>query len=287
MKIFDDQWGVILGASSGIGLATARKLADAGMNLILIHRDRRSVLEEVQKSFDEIARKVRTLSFNIDALDEVKRSEVTVEIKKYIGEEKVHVLLHSIAKGNLKLLGEKNQHIPKPQTLTEEYLSKIREQENTVNYGAQKLHEQDFSLTTQAMATSILSWVRDLMDARLFSTKARIIGLTSEGHHKIWAGYGAVAVAKSSLEVLAKYMAVEFAESGIRTNVIQAGITPTPSMEMIPGSDLMKSAAKYRNPFGRLTEPRDIANAVYLLCQPEADWINGTCLIVDGGEHLV
>jgi NAD(P)-dependent dehydrogenase (short-subunit alcohol dehydrogenase family) len=44
--------------------------------------------------------------------------------------------------------------------------------------------------------------------------------------------------------------------------------------------------AKKRNPFGRLTEPEDVANAVYLLCKTEADWINGTILKVDGGESL-
>lgn len=280
-------WGIILGASSGMGLATAKKMAESGMNLILIHRDRRSVLEEIQRAFDEMAEKVNVNSFNIDALDEAKRKEIILEIHEKVGAGRIDLLLHSIAKGNLKLIGERNRQVPEPETVTEEHLAKLREQQNEVNHGSQKLRELDFSLTMQAMATSMLSWAQSLIDKNLFSKKARIIGLISEGHNKIWPGYGAIAVAKSSLETLSKYMAVEFAGLGIRTNVIQAGITPTPSMEMIPGSDLMKSSAKYRNPYGRLTRPEDIANVVYLLCQPEADWINGSCLIVDGGEHLV
>ena len=36
-----DDWGVILGGSSGFGLATALKLAAHGMNLCIVHRDRR------------------------------------------------------------------------------------------------------------------------------------------------------------------------------------------------------------------------------------------------------
>jgi len=262
-------------------------MAESGMNLILIHRDRRSVLEEIQRAFDEMAEKVNVNSFNIDALDEAKRKEIILEIHEKVGAGRIDLLLHSIAKGNLKLIGERNRQVPEPETVTEEHLAKLREQQNEVNHGSQKLRELDFSLTMQAMATSMLSWAQSLIDKNLFSKKARIIGLISEGHNKIWPGYGAIAVAKSSLETLSKYMAVEFAGLGIRTNVIQAGITPTPSMEMIPGSDLMKSSAKYRNPYGRLTRPEDIANVVYLLCQPEADWINGSCLIVDGGEHLV
>lgn len=281
-----DTWGIILGASSGMGLATAKKMADSGMNLFLIHRDRRSVLEEVNNHFDEIRTKVEMMAFNTDALDKEKRQDVLNKILKRIGSRKISLLLHSIAKGNLKLMGKKDCTLPKAINELEENFSKTKRLSQEIDYGAQSLEELDFSLTTQAMATSILSWTQEILKLDLFSDKARVIGLTSEGHQRVWPGYGAVAVAKSSLETLAKYMAVEFAGDGLRTNVIQAGITPTPSMEMIPGSELMKGSAKFRNPYGRLTSPEDIANAVYLLCQPEADWINGTSLVVDGGEHL-
>ena len=41
-----------------------------------------------------------------------------------------------------------------------------------------------------------------------------------------------------------------------------------------------------RNPFKRLTQPEDVANAVYLLNKDEASWINGCIIPVDGGEHI-
>ena len=41
-RTFDGGWGVILGGSSGFGLATAHRLSEAGMNLCLVHRDRRA-----------------------------------------------------------------------------------------------------------------------------------------------------------------------------------------------------------------------------------------------------
>jgi len=94
-----------------------------------------------------------------------------------------------------------------------------------------------------------------------------------------------VSIAKSSLESLNTYMAVELSKFGIKTNLIQAGVTATPSLMRIPDSDRLMETATNRNPFGRLTKPQDVANVIYLLCTPEAAWINGTVIHVDGGEH--
>lgn len=287
MTNFNNQWAVILGASSGMGLATAKKLASVGMNLILVHRDRRSAMEKVQKDFDELTKNVQVYAYNVDALSSEAREQLLNDVKEKVGTKKVALLLHSIARGNLKRLAHEEKKSQEATSAEQAPFAKIKELESQINFGTQHLGEEDFSLTLQAMGTSMWSWTKALLAAELFTDKARIIGLTSEGHHRIWPGYGAVAVAKSSLETLAKYMAVELGPLGLRTNVIQAGITPTVSMEMIPGSEMMKASALHRNPLGRLTKTDDVANAVYLLCLPEADWINGTCVIVDGGEHLV
>jgi len=270
-----------------MGLATAQKLSEHGMNLILIHRDRRAALDKIHRAYEEISEKVEVHSYNQDALNEAKRKEILDDLRQKMGGEKIHLLLHSIAKGNLKKISHDENTDASPQNTIEEKFAEIQAIEKDVTYGDATLSVQDFALTTEAMATSMLSWAQDMRNRNMFSQKARIVGLTSEGHHKVWPGYGAVAVAKSALETLTKYMAVELGSGGLRTNVIQAGITPTPSMEMIPGSSLMKASAKYRNPLGRTTQPTDVANVVYLLCKAEADWINGTTIIVDGGEHLV
>ena len=72
----------------------------------------------------------------------------------------------------------------------------------------------------------------------------------------------------------------------MRCNVIQAGVTETPALAAIPGSAVLKAQARLRNPFGRLTTPRDVANAIYLLSLDDAAWINGELIRVDGGEHI-
>jgi enoyl-[acyl-carrier protein] reductase I len=95
-----------------------------------------------------------------------------------------------------------------------------------------------------------------------------------------------VAAAKVALESISRSMAVELAPYGIRANVIQAGVTETPALAAIPGNEQLKAHARMRNPYGRLTTPKDVANAVYLLSTDEAAWINGVVLRVDGGEHI-
>jgi NAD(P)-dependent dehydrogenase (short-subunit alcohol dehydrogenase family) len=81
-------------------------------------------------------------------------------------------------------------------------------------------------------------------------------------------------------------LAAEFGPHGIRCNVLQPGVTETPALQAIPGSERLKAHSRLRNPFRRLTTPPDVANVLYLLCLPEAAWINGTVIRIDGGEHV-
>lgn len=243
-----------------MGLATARKLAHHGMNIIIVHRDRKAELPDIEEAFEDIRNSdVRLESFNVDAIQKEKREGLIKEIIKILRSEgKIRTLVHSIAKGNLK-----------PMTGTEPVLENI-----------------DFQLTLDAMALSLYDWSQAIFKADLFAKDSRIISFTSEGNQKAWANYGAVSVAKVALESITRSMALEFAPHGIRANCIQAGVTVTRSFQLIPGSETLRQHALKHNPFKRLTVPNDIANVVYLLCKDEANWITGTIIPVNGGEHL-
>ena len=49
-----NRWALIIGGSSGMGLATSRKLSENGFNLVIIHRDRRSLLPVFNKNIEKI-----------------------------------------------------------------------------------------------------------------------------------------------------------------------------------------------------------------------------------------
>lgn len=250
-----------MGGSSGLGFASAKKLAKHGMNMCIVHRDRKTDLVEIEKRFNEITQEgVDFISYNSDALNPEKRKEMILQIKRKLGESgKIKILLHSIAKGNLKPMIDDKKEV---------------------------LKNTDFKLTIEAMAVSLYDWVQELFHNELFASDARIISFTSEGSSKAWKNYGAISASKAALEAITRNIALEFAPFGIRANCILAGTTDTKSFRMIPGSKQLSKYAKIRNPFNRLTTPQDVANVVYLLSLDEASWINGAVIPVNGGEHL-
>jgi NAD(P)-dependent dehydrogenase (short-subunit alcohol dehydrogenase family) len=80
---------------------------------------------------------------------------------------------------------------------------------------------------------------------------------------------------------------MELAPRGIAVNGIRAGVTETPSSQKIPGYGEIKAMALRRNPTGRLTTPEDVARAIIVLSHPDAYWITGNVIGVDGGEDIV
>jgi enoyl-[acyl-carrier protein] reductase III len=267
---FSGWWAIVIGGSSGFGLATIEKLARHGMNIAVLYRETASMERSVKEKFSQVAAAsgITILPFNINALDGAGRSLFIQKFTETVGKKHcVRLLLHSIARGNLKPLMVLQDTGPKENNET---LSII-----------------DIQLTTYAMSTSLLDWARLLLKEELFLQDARIIGLTSEGANKFWEGYAAISIAKASLQSLTTYMAIEFGKYGLRTNLIQAGITETPSMKKIPSSKKLIEMSMARNPLGQMTRAEDVANVIYLLCTDEASWINGALIHADGGEHCL
>jgi len=336
-----DQWALILGGSSGFGLATAKKLASHGLNIIVVHRDRRGAMKRIEPEFEAIrASGVRLLTFNVDALSPEARAETLATLQAELGATggtagtdaagtdgttsgaangsdnggngggrggRIRLLLHSIALGNLKTLAQPRSLRDRERLLEQlsdrlgverervagafdglfaEGFDELHTLASPASYGAALIEDEDMSSTIYNMGTSLLSWVKDVLAAGLFTDDARILGLTSEGNEVAWRGYAAIGAAKVAMESLSRSMALELAPYGLRSNIVQAGITETPASSLIPGIEQMKAQARLRNPFGRLTRPEDVANLICLLTTDEAAWVNGSILRVDGGEHV-
>ena len=283
-------WALILGGSSGIGLASAKKLASEGFNICVAYRERRAGAKKAEEAFDKLrAEGANILSFNADALSDLGREKILDDLATELDKtnSKIRLMLHSVARGNLKLLAPNiDQSSIIKKSLEDLGVDTSSLELPEVMDDSRLLNQEDYKLTIYAMGSSLLDWANAVRERGMFADDARIIGLTSEGNKKAWKAYGAVSAAKVVLEAMARSMAVELAPFGIRTNIIQAGVTNTPSLRMIPGSaDIIKHSV-IRNPFHRLTQPEDVANVVYLLSTDEASWINGAIINVDGGEQI-
>jgi NAD(P)-dependent dehydrogenase (short-subunit alcohol dehydrogenase family) len=252
-------WALILGASSGFGAATSRALAQAGMDIVGIHLDLKSTLpraREVQADIEATGRK--SLFINTNAADASKRANA-IELMEEAG-VKVKVMLHSLAFGALK-----------------PYVAETREE---------SLDQKQMEMTLDVMAHSLVYWVQDLAWAELFADDARIFSMTSEGNQRVMLAYGAVSAAKVALESHTRQLAYELASRNIKVNAIQAGVTDTPALRMIPGSKQIVDTSLRRNPYRRLTQPEDVANAIVAFSRPELAWMTGNVIRVDGGECI-
>ena len=257
-------WALILGASSGFGAAAARAFARAGIDILGVHLDRRAGMAEVEKLKADIASHGRqALFFNVNAADENKRARVLDEAREQVASSgKIRVLMHSLAFGTLKPYWSGD---PDPQ---------------------QVIGKANMDMTLDVMAHSLLYWTQDVLRRDLFAKDARIFAMTSAGSHRVWQGYGAVSAAKAALEAHVRQLAVELANKGVTANALCAGVTDTPALRKIPGSDEMIDAATKRNPHGRLTTPEDVARAMLALSTPATRWISGNVIMVDGGEDI-
>ena len=101
-------------------------------------------------------------------------------------------------------------------------------------------------------------------------------------HRYLWA-YG---MAKAGIEMLVRYAAEELAEAGIRVNAVQPGIIDDELMEFIIAGGPLLDDYMAQTPISRPGTVEEVADAVRFLAGPEAAWITGECLAVDGGHHL-
>ncbi|PID62683.1 MAG: 3-oxoacyl-ACP reductase [Ignavibacteriae bacterium] len=259
------KWALILGASSGFGGAAAVELAKNDYHILGIHLDRQSTMHKVASIIKKIEKTGhKAIFFNMNAADQLKRKDTLDEIKERFATKEhlqINVLIHSLAFGTLKpfITKSPNDCITKPQ----------------------------MEMTLDVMAHSLVYWTQGLVQRDLLAKGARIFGLTSAGSQQVIPSYGAVSAAKAALEAHIRQLSVELGSMGVTANAIMAGVTDTPALRKIPGNEKMVKAAKGKNPMGKLTTPEQVAKAIVMLCKPEANWISGNVLGVDGGEYNV
>ena len=265
-----ERWALVLGASSGMGEASAVALAEAGYRICGIHLDFRAGLQHVEEVKARVAGAGGDpLFINMNAADDEKRAGAITALRERFDASRgdgrqpfVKVVLHSLAFGSL---------VP--------YLAEDRKD---------AVDRKKMEMTQDVMANSLVYWVQDLWRAGMLDRGSKIWALTSEGTSKHLPTYGVVSSAKAALESHVRQLAMEFArlEAGVAVNSIRAGVTDTPAMRRIPEANRMVEVTLARNPHGRLTTTQDVAEAIVRLSDGESDWMSGNIIGVDGAEAI-
>jgi enoyl-[acyl-carrier protein] reductase III len=258
---FEGEWGLVLGASSGFGAATARALGRRGMSILGVHLDRKATLPLAEAVAEDVrAAGPQAHFFNVNAADDEKRSQVCERARELTGGRPLRLLMHSLAFGTLK---------PFVTTVPGQQTTKVQ-----------------LEMTLDVMAHSLVYWVQVLHAAGLVGEGTHVWAMTSSGGTRVMPFYGAVSAAKAALESHVRQLALELGPAGVAVNAIRAGVTDTPASRKIPAAEFMFQEAQRRNPGGRLTVPEDVAEAIVALSLPGTRWITGNVIGVDGGEDV-
>ena len=207
---------------------------------------------------------MRPSFFNVNAADEERRADVAGEMERILtarGEMgQLRVILHSLAFGTLKLF------IADPMK--------------------DAVTKSQMDMTLDVMANSLIYWAQDVVSRCLMGEGGRIYAMTSSGGTRVLPYYGPVSAAKAALESNIRQLAAELAPRGITANAIRAGVTDTPALQKIPGSEPRRTARGPGIRSRRLTTTDDVARAIVVLSHPDTYWITGNVIGVDGGEDI-
>ena len=227
-----ERWALILGASSGMGEATALKLAANGYRIAGIHLDFRAAMAHVEEVKAKIvALGSEAIYINMNAADDEKRAAALGSLRERFDRSSsegrhpyVRVVMHSLAFGSL---------VP--------YLA----EDPKAGVDRKKME-----MTQDVMANSLVYWVQDLWRGGFLEQGSKIYAMTSEGSTRVVPSYGVVSSAKAALESHTRQLAMELARlgTGITANTIRAGVTKTPALMKIPEHDAIIASATKRNP---------------------------------------
>jgi NAD(P)-dependent dehydrogenase (short-subunit alcohol dehydrogenase family) len=119
--------------------------------------------------------------------------------------------------------------------------------------------------------------------ALLKSGGGAIVNTSSVAGQIAFPGTAGYTASKHGVVGLTKVVANEYAAQGIRCNAIAPGMIETPMMDAALASEAVRAALLPAIPAKRFGQPEEIAESVVWLCSPEASYINGAYLPVDGG----
>lgn len=151
-----------------------------------------------------------------------------------------------------------------------------------------EVKEDEFDRVFAVNVKSIFLFAHALLPAMRQAGGGVIVNIGSTAGIRPRPGLAWYNASKAAVNLLSKSMAVELAPDRIRVNAIAPVAGETPLLASFMGEDTPEKRAAFKAtiPWGRLSTPKDIADAALFLCSDEAEMVTGLVMTVDGGRCI-
>jgi 3-oxoacyl-[acyl-carrier protein] reductase len=238
-----------------LGSSVAKSFAASGANLLLTDKDlKKKTLNRLSKSL----KKKYNIKCHILLLDISNRDDVSANLEISINgfTKKIDCLVNCAA------IYHKNFWEP---------------------IGTKNIEGWDKIIDINLFGT--LNIIRQVLPKMIKQKSGNIISITSDSGVDTIPGESAYGISKAAINKLMVYLARENPKSGIRFNSIAPGYIDTPLLRSLVKTKKIEKEAINSIPISRFAKPQDIANVVLFLASDKANYINGECLVVNGGRY--
>jgi 3-oxoacyl-[acyl-carrier protein] reductase len=239
---------MVTGSSQGIGRATAKRLAQSGADIVINYRSNASAAAEVKANIEEMGRRCVAIQADVSQEEEVVR--LFAEVNETLGP--MTILVNNAGTTRDKLILQ--------------------------------MSLADFEYVVDTNLRSAFLCTKAALRSMIKARWGRIVNISSPAGLMGTAGQANYGASKAAIIALTISTAREMASRNITANAIAPGLIPT---ELT--STLTEQQRKFlldATPLGRPGTPEEIAAAINFLCSPEASYITGQILCVDGGMAM-
>lgn len=239
---------IITGGASGIGLVTAKRMCEEGLNVVIADIDGDAAEEQASRLNDTSPGRV--LGLRCDVTDQQSVSEMVSKTVENFGQ--VHVLINNAGL--------------------------------TRDMRIEKMEEGDWDIVVDVVLKGAYMCTRAVVPFFREQAWGRVINISSRAHFGN-AGQANYSAAKAGLIGFTKAMALEHGRNNVTVNAVAPGIIRTAMVESLPHFEKIKARAEDQLPIRRLGEPEDVADAIIFLASDRASYITGDVIHVSGGRY--